>query len=423
MIRPIEANPYAKLDLSIFASNMALPRHRWYELKEGFSETLIRTAVTESSSPSKRKMRLLDPFSGSGTTLVSAGRLGVKATGIEVSPFLAFASRAKCVNGGGKLASLERKIEQVLLASRYEIRSPLEGMSTFTEYQDAKKWLFNRSVLRGVSAIDRAINGFGYDNHPLKLALLAAAMDCCNAKRDGKCLRYKKDWEKTGLGSADIRACFKKRAQIICDDLSNYPFDSDGIAIIQGDCRNKLRTLDCNSHDLLITSPPYLNSFDYSDVYRPELFLGGFVRTNEELRKIRLETIRSHVQVSWLPATVMTSAMIPQILSQLREKDLWSKKIPAMIQSYFADMATVLSECARIIRRGGHAWIVVSTSAYGGVEIPVDLILADIAVKTGWKLRSINVLREMRAAGQHWAYLEPRSRLPLRESLIILKRA
>ena len=44
-------------------------------------------------------------------------------------------------------------------------------------------------------------------------------------------------------------------------------------------------------------SPPYLNSFDYSDVYRPELFAAGFVSANSKLRKIRKKTLCSHVQV------------------------------------------------------------------------------------------------------------------------------
>ena len=81
----------------------------------------------------------------------------------------------------------------------------------------------------------------------------------------------------------------------------------------------------------------------------------------------------------------------------------------------------ILREAARIVRRHGHAWIVVSTSAYGGIEVPVDLILADIAGAYGWKLDGIHVLRYLRAAGQHWAYLQPGSSHPLRESLIILK--
>jgi DNA modification methylase len=174
--------------------------------------------------------------------------------------------------------------------------------------------------------------------------------------------------------------------------------------------------------DLIVTSPPYLNSLDYSDVYRPELFAGGFVASNADLRKVRLRTIRSHTQVAWAAAEEMASELIGPILKRMDEADLWSVRLPQMVQSYFADMAIILQEAARVIRPGGKAWVVVSTSAYGGVEIPVDLILADIASSCGWKLEGVHVLRYMRAAGQHWAYLRPGASHPLRESLLILKK-
>ena len=85
-------------------------------------------------------------------------------------------------------------------------------------------------------------------------------------------------------------------------------------------------------------------------------------------------------------------------------------------------MGTVFKEGARVVRPGGRAWVVVSTSAYGGVEIPVDLILADCATRNGWVLRAVYVIRQLRAAGQHWAHLAPGSKPPLRESLVILER-
>jgi hypothetical protein len=65
----------------------------------------------------------------------------------------------------------------------------------------------------------------------------------------------------------------------------------------------------------------------------------------------------------------------------------------------------------------------VSTSAYAGIEVPVDLILAEIATRNGWGLREIGVLRYLRSAGQHWHRVDvhgaqgPR----LRESVVMLQ--
>lgn len=422
MICPIEMNPYSGLDLSVFNHNLSLPRHRWYEFKEGFSEKLVQTAISEVGGHSRKRLNILDPFAGSGTSLVTAGRMGLNATGIEVNPYLSFAAKAKCTPSSNNRQLFRQQLSEILFKSRHEVTSPLEGISTFTKSSHNKKWLFNKSVLRGFAAIDNSLKKYRRFRKPLRLALFASLMECCNAKRDGKCLRYKKDWETRGDTSSDLRDIFKKRAEIVFDDMSIYPFDANGLISLQGDTRVVLKTLKSRSYDLIVTSPPYLNSFDYSDVYRPELFVGGFVNSNDELRQIRLRTVRSHVQVNWEPSSCVSSPMIAPIVERLETKQLWSSKLPAMIQSYFADMTEVLTETYRLIRANGQAWIVVSTSAYGGVEVPVDLILADIASQVGWRLRSVNVLRQMRAAGQHWSHLEPDAKLPLRESLIILER-
>src|SRR6266581_2100858 len=81
------------LDYSNGRDTFELPRHRWYALKEAFSPALVKHAAAAAGC--KKGDVLLDPFCGSGTVTLAAAELGLRASGIEVNPFLAFVSQAK----------------------------------------------------------------------------------------------------------------------------------------------------------------------------------------------------------------------------------------------------------------------------------------------------------------------------------------
>ena len=176
---------------------------------------------------------------------------------------------------------------------------------------------------------------------------------------------------------------------------------------------------------MCVTSPPYLNSFDYTDIYRPHLFLGGFVKTAKDLRALRLRTLRSHVQVSW-PDPV--GLRLPkQLESEIREvssraEALWDRRIPNMVRAYFEDMHTLLAVLTKRAYKRSILWLIVSTSAYAGVEIPVDVHIAEITQSMGWDTEAIILLRNLRASGHHWKrYRKANGDVEhLRESLIVL---
>jgi len=92
-----------------------------------------------------------------------------------------------------------------------------------------------------------------------------------------------------------------------------------------------------------------------------------------------------------------------------------------MIQAYFDDLATILGGVKIRMRKGGQIWLVVSTSAYAGVHIPVDLIIAELGHELGLRLKGVHCLRYLRTSSQQYTQLQT-NKAPLRESLIILQK-
>ncbi len=417
--------PYSNKDFFNFIQTSQEPRHRWYYFKEGFSTNVVKEAISAKSSKNKL-LKVLDPFNGCGTTALTSSLLRHNSVGVEVNPFLEFTTKVKTNSYPIKEAYFKSYLEQIITESKLGSFSALELYSTFTPKSGNEKWLFNTSVIRRYTAMMEVISELPYTyRNALKFLTLSAMMDCCNARKDGKGLRYKKDWKIKKYSSRDLESCFRRKAGMFLDDIVQAPIKSEFKPRIHlGDSREVLgkSNLFDDKFDLIVTSPPYLNSFDYSDIYRAELFLGGFVTSNDELRKIRLKTLRSHVQVSWEKTLNFESRMLkPYLDAVVNSGSFWNPRIPLMIKAYFDDMFTVLTSAKKLLKKGGEVWLVVSTSAYAGVHIPVDLLIADLACQGGFTLKGIHCLRYLRTSSQQYKELNV-DKSPLRESLIILKK-
>lgn len=405
--------------------NTSYPRHRWFSFKEAFSPNLVEFAIKSCDLP--RGSLVLDPFCGSGTTCLTATSHHMKSIGIEVNPFLSLVSECKCTNFSPN--EFNDAVSYILLQASKGNSSAIENVSTFSELSGKEKWLFNSEVLRAFNGGWQASKLIP-DNisKPIKLGLITAALENCNAFKDGKCLRYKRDWKSIGFSRFSFVRSLSNIYDMIKDDILATHLTDNLTTIINQDCRSFLKNRNTPfEFDLCVTSPPYLNSFDYSDIYRPELFLGEFVKNNSELMKIRLKTLRSHIQANWdTPICNDFGMTYEKSISAINERvdSLWNKKIPIMIQAYFEDIRSILSNLRKVSSRNASLWFIVSTSAYAGIEVPVDLILAEIGTATGWFLKEIGVLRYLRTSGQHFKrFSQNKSSCPpqLRESLVIFE--
>src|SRR5256885_13688 len=77
-----------------FVDNMRIPVHRWFRFSAGFSPVWVARVITEAAR-GRLGLRVLDPFAGSGTTLLAARTVGVASVGVEAHPFVARVAAAK----------------------------------------------------------------------------------------------------------------------------------------------------------------------------------------------------------------------------------------------------------------------------------------------------------------------------------------
>ena len=186
--------------------------------------------------------------------------------------------------------------------------------------------------------------------------------------------------------------------------------------LIRGDSRQALKGL--QSSDLAVFSPPYPNSFDYTDVYNIELWMLGYLRQETDNSTLRLNTLCSHVQIHRdYPPPPAGSQQLDDAIGSLNliAHQLWNRHIPSMLGAYFAELNEVVHLVQALLPPGGSICIVVGDSSYAGVPIRVAQILAELSTKTRLSVVRVQPLRKMRKSAQQGGEIQ------LSENLLVLR--
>lgn len=412
-----------------FNKNKSVSIHQWYPFVEGYSKEFIESILDEIDYFPKS---VLEPFSGSGTTALELQFKNINCTSFEVSPFMFLLSSVKLYKDYNfeifriYLDDLKFRLENSPSKIRNYQNIPFGR--TVIKNEKLSKWNFNDESLNGILDIKFAISFI--DNQAYKnlfrIVLASILLEVSNLFRNGKCLSYKKNWQnKINFTRRDIHNIFlNKIDNIISNDILKLEDALRDVKVnnseklIYGDVRANIINVPDNSIDLIITSPPYLNSRDYTDIYMLELKVLDLINNYEELLDLRKRTIRSHVQVKYNEIEEINTPTLKKYLELISQKEinLWNNDLLNMIKGYFLDMQHLFTQFKRVLEPNKFIYFNVANSAYFGEEIEVDQIISEIAIQCGFRLIEIRKARDLKSSSQQSGEIKH-----LRESVIIFK--
>ncbi|MEP6066045.1 MAG: hypothetical protein ABJ246_09430 [Paracoccaceae bacterium] len=399
------------------AGSLAIPFQNWRTFKEAFAPELIQRAISETGDVAT----IFDPFGGSGTTALAGQFLGARPTTIEVNPFLADLIAAKVARYDfDELSDCYAKVRKEAFHGDVD---PLVFMQdappTFLEPGVNERFLFSRALAGRFFAYRKAIEGLTDVNiRRLFLVLLCGfSVAISNARVSGKGRRYRSNWQTRQSDPNVVDVEFEKSALNAIKDLRQFENRScTDFRVLRGDARELVHSV--TDQDLSVFSPPYPNSFDYTDVYNIELWMGGYLRSGTDNRNLRMNTLRSHVQINRnLDFSTSNSLTLRTTLDRLSESksELWSPRLPGMVGAYFHDMVEIMAGLRKAIRPGGRVYMVVGDSRYAGVDVPVAKILSELVPDNGFDVLLNEPFRSMRASPQQGG------KQVLAETLIVLR--
>ena len=395
-----------------FNKNKKEPIHRWYPFVEGYSKEFIKSIIDEVNT---KDLVCLEPFSGSGTTSLELQHNNIPCYSFEINPLMYIIAKVKLENDYDL-----NKVElwhDFIQTNRAAINTDLKTVfSTLYEGDNKEKWNYDKAVGLAVQKLKTSISLVKEEKYKnlFFVVLSSILLDVSNLYRNGKCLSYKKNWNEINLSEADVFKKFddKMDKEIKIDIQSIKKSKQNNIDILfNEDSRVGIETkVPDNSIDLVITSPPYLNSRDYTDTYMLELKTLGLTSTYEEVRNLREKTLRSHVQIKWEDNESINNKTLESTLKLLKDcsgdKKIWNSSILDMVRLYFVDMKKIFHVLYKKVKFGGRIYFNVSNSAYFNVMINTLEICAEIAESERFKVIEIRKARKLKPSPQQKEQIE-----------------
>jgi hypothetical protein len=401
-----------------FTDNMRLPVHRWFRYSAGFSADWVESLVATR----RREGLVLDPFSGSGTTLLAAQHCGAVSVGLEFQTFVYRVAKAKLhwtenhqefIEAALRLLELARELardvpvttsELLLRCYSTEALCRLEALKF--AHREAKEsapirelmWLAITSILRGCSGAGTAQWQYILPNK--SKARVNDPFDAFLAT----CKIFRADM-------AEMRASTSTPATM---------------ELVFGDARNMSALSHLHNRvSLVVTSPPYPNNYDYADATRLEMTFWDEIATWGDLQKsvrhrlirscsqhaaaerLRLETLLEDPTISPIRDELST---VCNELADVRETKGGKKAYHTMIAAYFADLAKVWLSLRPLCLERADIHFVIGDSAPYGVYVPVDRWLGELAVAAGFKGFEFEKVRD-----RNLKWKNRKHRVPLKE--------
>ncbi len=398
-----------------YVGNKRTPLLRLYRYKEAFALEFVRLMLKEFAIG--QNDLLLDPFAGMGTTLFAAWCKGIASYGIDRLPIAAFVARTLPsfidVKSGEIMATYRRLLLAVDSAEPAPVADDVRIIPIAfpsTTLLRLRQW---KSCIQQLEAPLRDV---------MLLLFYAILEEVSYTSKDGQFLRLNRNRRPKTPDVALRRKC--EQAEEDLQALHNGMFGDPEVLrstrpqVWYGDTCAPDGITFPRPISAIITSPPYLNRYDYTRTYCLELCL-GFVRNFSEMRDLRHSMLRSHIESRTASDEEPCHEAVEEVITALRGHTLNNARIPFMVMGYFTDMKRAIGHWSKWVAPGAFVALVVDNVRFHGEHIPVDLILSDIAAEYGFNTEQILITRYKGNSSQQMGRW---GRIPVRESVVIWRK-
>jgi DNA modification methylase len=342
---------------------------------------------------SKQGDVVLDPFMGSGTTLLEAMLLGRDAYGIDIHPLARLIAKTKVTPL--PIGQLDDTADKLLREIRRDDKSNSEFIP---EMQNFDHW-FRKDVARDLATIKKHI--WDIPEGPMqdffKICFSSIIRRVSNSDTDSlmpEVTSFKKKLVEQGKADFDALTRFENTTKLRILDFDNFSKElrkcqerykrKTKVELIGNDARDI--DLDDSEVDLAVTSPPYASAVHYMTVHKLEMHWLGMIPSDEDIEANIIGTARAYAEDynRWEP-----DGLHPDVDCLAAKICAEDRKSGYTVYKYFADMKKNLEEVRRVLKRRGTYCMVAGENVLKGTRIPTYELLGKLAEDVGFDVKKV----------------------------------
>lgn len=412
--------------------------HDWYRFVLSFPPHIVREYLDRFNAGCDSVV--LDPFCGTGTTIVECKKYGIPSFGLESNPMAHFASQTKV---SWDVSAKELLEHAKSIAAETLIKLKEDGIDD--TYGGLPLFGNNREEIE-LKSLPEEINKLILTDSisPLPLHKALTLIDAIHEQHDERFARYERlalakalvngignlyFGPEVGVGKkkrdAPVVEIWMRCIQMIAEDLEVLRGLNDIPArALLCDARQAANLLEPKSIDIVFTSPPYPNEKDYTRTTRLESVLLGFVKNKQDLQKVKKSLICSNTRSVYKDDTddaqIVEFDKILKISENIESRRIemgktsgFERLYARVTKLYFGGMAKHLSELRSVLKPGARlAYVVGDQASYLQIMIRTGQLLSEIAESLGYEVESIDLFRTRLATA---------TREMLREEVVVLR--
>jgi hypothetical protein len=411
------------------------PVHDWYRFVLSYPPHLVSNYLRKFGIVPGQVV--LDPFCGTGTTLVESKLRGIASVGVEALPMAHFASEVKTDWSVDAKALQEHAAHIASLANKQLASDGIPDDSFFKTSSQQIGRLLTLSQEQNNLLLSESIS-------PIPLHKTLTLLQVLNSKKDHRFHRHEllalakalvgqisnlRFGPEVGIGQikedALVVGAWLREVNRIAADLKSLSSGQQAYAhVYLADARAVGAHLEPSSIDAVITSPPYPNEKDYTRTTRLESVLLGFIKTKQDLQNLKRTLVRSNTRTvykgdeddTWVsdhPEIQRLASSIENRRIELGKTSGFERLYSKVTKLYFGGMLRHLGDLRKALKPGANlAYVLGDQASYFRVMIRTGQLIADIAKSLGYEVVDIDLFRTRLATA---------TREQLREEVVILR--